>query len=511
MRKLLAVACAAGSAVVLAGQAPATGNDPPPRDRLLQTLALDAAGIPAEFEADALLRIARASAVDNAWRRELIDDAFMRAYAAQEPYRRSAYGVPPNSRQGAMQAGFDSHLTQVSLQVRAVQMMALVDGAHARELFQWIAPGVEATPCDDLLVPALAEYYTTLGTLARTTFSEADHAEALRFLEYYLWRAHLPSEMPSVAQAIQRFKPTIREAPYLEGLVRFIFEAGVKDPRGFSVANLDLVTRVAELEDADRSMGLTIPYLPQTLHDYLRAHMTGARCADSTTEPVAASAFNARIRRTEADKDGVPPLDGADLRPSRLLGGATIDFYRQTSESSRLQSEFMRLRGTERQPVSMRVRQQQPWREQAERFIVDLDRWNGVREPTVRDYFYQKAVLFTEAIDLIPPGGVRTHAIRSFIDFLRHADIERSRRALWFVFTNRLLGYATDADRTFVLDAMEASGQPILSLYARLERVLPQQTRTRPRTDRGRLPLAEERGHPQLDRQALEFQRCADE
>jgi hypothetical protein len=46
----------------------------------------------------------------------------------------------------------------VSLQVRAVQMMALVDGAHARELFQWISPGVAATSCDDVL--CLARVFT---------------------------------------------------------------------------------------------------------------------------------------------------------------------------------------------------------------------------------------------------------------------------------------------------------------------------------------------------------------
>jgi len=480
VKPFLLIALAAVSVVVGAEQ------DLPRRNQRIQSLIVAAAGVPPEFQADTLLRIADDSSIDSAWRRELLDEAFLRAYGAQESYRRYAFGIPPDSRQGAMLAAYDSRLTQVSLQSRAVQMMASVDGSHARELFQWIATGVEATPCADTLVPAINEYYTALSFLARTTFSKSDRGEALRFLEYYLWRAHLPSEMPSVAQAVQRFQPSPEEAAYLELVLRFIFEGGVRDPRGFSVSSLDVVTRVGDLEDAMFEIGLTGPQLSRALREYLLTHLTGARCMDSASEPVTAQTFNARIHRTGADQDGVLPLADADARPSRWLNAAKLDYLWTTSDARRLQGQLQQLRGSGRYPVPLSTRAQPQWRDQADRFIADLDHWNGAREPDERDYFYQKGLLFTEVLNLMPSSTARTRGLRAFIDFVRRTDMERNRRTLWAVFLNQLLELAHGGDRNYVLEAMEASGHPTLSLYARLERIFPKQTRPRPgAVDRG--------------------------
>ena len=59
------------------------------------------------------------------------------------------------------------------------------------------------------------EYYTALGQIARLAY-RGNHIDALNFFELYLWRAHLPSEMPAVARAIQRFPRSQNEAAYLE-------------------------------------------------------------------------------------------------------------------------------------------------------------------------------------------------------------------------------------------------------------------------------------------------------
>jgi hypothetical protein len=73
----------------------------------------------------------------------------------------------------------------------------------------------------------------------------------------------------------------------------------------------------------------------------------------------------------------------------------------------------------------------------------------------------------------MPATTVRARALREFIDFLRLSDDTRERRPLWFAFMNRLLELARGADRNEILDAFEASHHPVLSLYARLERVVP--------------------------------------
>src|SRR5204862_7861663 len=115
------------------------------------------------------------------------------------------------------------------------------------------------------------------------------------------------------------------------------------------------------------------------------------------------------------------------------------DFGWRTADARGLPQEYLRRRGTGEDPVPYRQRMTQSWREQAERFLTNLDRWPGARETATLDYFYQKAVLFSEALIIMPPSDARTHGLRSFIDFLRHADMDRVRRGLWFVFANRLI------------------------------------------------------------------------
>src|SRR6267143_1834938 len=54
-------------------------QDRPRHDPAIETLAIDAAGVAPEFAADAMIRIASSPRVtDPAWRRELLDEAYMR-------------------------------------------------------------------------------------------------------------------------------------------------------------------------------------------------------------------------------------------------------------------------------------------------------------------------------------------------------------------------------------------------------------------------------------------------
>src|SRR5258705_4055509 len=98
-------ACAAvaiGAGVFVSAQESAR-NVPVVRDPVIEVFAADAAALPPEFAADVMIRLAGSARVaDPAWRRELLDEAFMRAYGAQEQYRRSSsQPIPPDSRQGA--------------------------------------------------------------------------------------------------------------------------------------------------------------------------------------------------------------------------------------------------------------------------------------------------------------------------------------------------------------------------------------------------------------------------
>src|SRR5436305_15235077 len=113
---VMAAAFALG-VVTVGGQAPSTpmGGDAHRRDVRSRALVADAMAIPSEFASDALLRIAGSGLVtDPEWRREMLETAYMRAYDAQESYRRTSVGIPPDTRQGAMTLAAESTLNRVS-------------------------------------------------------------------------------------------------------------------------------------------------------------------------------------------------------------------------------------------------------------------------------------------------------------------------------------------------------------------------------------------------------------
>ena len=115
---------------------------------------------------------------------------------------------------------------------------------------------------------------------------------------------------------------------------------------------------------------------------------------------------------------------------------------------------------------------------QAAHLLTDLEQWTGLREAAQRDYLYQKSVVYTILLDLIPRSPLRLRAIRSFVEFLRREDRDRETRPLWFAFVNRVLELSRGEDRRDVLDAMEQSNHQVLALYARVERTLGARTRS---------------------------------
>src|SRR5580765_6336876 len=218
MGRWLRVCCAL--ALTIGVEAAVDGQGPPRRDQTIEQLVADAASVPPEFEADVLLRVSALSKVDKEWRRELLDTAYLRAYAAPEQHRRATtQQIPPDSRQGAQVFANATALTRVTLQVRAVELMAFVEPLHARDLFEWIELNLAPGNCSDPLVASVDEYYGALLQIARVSYAR-NYFDSLNFFELYLWRAHLPSEMPAVARAIEHFPRGQIQAEYLEGLFR---------------------------------------------------------------------------------------------------------------------------------------------------------------------------------------------------------------------------------------------------------------------------------------------------
>jgi hypothetical protein len=472
----------AGSALCLAIAAIGPGaafqsrsGDRPRRDPAIEALVFETSNVQPEFAADALIRIAASGQVsDPDWKRELLERAFQRAGAVREAHRRTAFPVDPDTRPGALVQAYDTRLDRVSLQSRVVLAMLPLDSARALELFEFIDLYLEPASCDDPLIPVAEEYYNALTQIARDMARAGgpSRADAFQLFVFYMWRARLPSEMPSVVRAIRTFKPVIAEAVYLDQALRSILEHSVRDARGFSSIGLDLVGKMSDLADDEVEAGLSPSILMQGFRRYLVAQLTGPRCADSVTEGSIAAAFNGVLKHPGVAWHGLDPIAVKDTRPSRILAAARIESYWRAGEARRLHEELVRLRGSGRQPLTESARRTAAWRAQADVFLADLERWTGARELLDLDNFYQRGVLFASLFDLAPQTDLRARAMRGLLDLLRHSIVSRERPALWFLHAARLLDSERGAPRRELLDAFEQSGQPALVLYAHLTRTV---------------------------------------
>jgi hypothetical protein len=444
---------------------------PPPRNPEFAALASVAVTLPPEFAVDVLLRLAGSPRiVPLDWKRDLVDEAWERSYFIRERFARGAPTAPADSRAAMLTRAYDSKFDRLSLQTRAVRMMMALSPIRAREMFEWIDFELGPPSCEDPLVAVVDDYYDTLAAVARASYGTSlmERADALSFFELYMWKASRPGEMLSIAKAVNSYKPTAGEALYLQTVMQWILEHGEREPRGFSTIGPDLVSKMGDVDARHRELGVVGATLMRALRRYLVAQFTGPRCADSLTERRTLDAFN-RLIAGRADP-ALTAIGSSDSRPSRMLGIARLDRLWQTPESLRLRNVAARLFGDGRRPLSEAAKNARDWQENATEFLLDLERWNGAREPNELDYLYEKSVLLTGFIEIAPIGPLRTRAIRDAVAFLRRSA-GREQPGSWYSHLSRLLDLAIGRDRQPILDALEGSEEPTLATYARIERM----------------------------------------
>mgnify|MGYP003693611367 CR=1 FL=1 len=194
---------------------------------------------------------------------ELLDTGTRRAYAAPEQRRRAPRAQRGAARQPSGRADLrhTTALTRVTLQVRAVQLMALIDPrARATCSSGSISTSRRASAQIRWRRP-VDECYTTLGRDRGRGVPGQPRRLPCTSLE--LLRCGAPPAVQKYpggrARAIQRFRAgTGRSAPYLEGLLRLILRGSSRDAAGLLFRRArHRLREMADLQIADTALGVT--------------------------------------------------------------------------------------------------------------------------------------------------------------------------------------------------------------------------------------------------------------
>ena len=430
--RFLAFACLAAAV--------APDGSPASRPPIFADLADRARAQPAEFAADALLRIAEApTTADVAWKRQVLEDAFHLAAGAQQPFaRRNWTGKPGSLFDKAYAQGLDV----CTLQCKSVHAMLAIDYKKARELFGEIAPPqIPRVSCEDTLVYDVSIFYATVGEVAARAFSAKEVAqdEPFHLLQRYAADVTSPVQVAPVARMLAgaSLKPAQLEAL----LASFAGALGQLsgDDRSFSATiSGDADAALAGLPAACARHGVNVEPLLGAWQAYQARQLGGTRCADS--------AALAPLPIGQCDS---PQCQQLAAQFTKLViapnGYGLTPEQKATSE----------------------------WGGKLLQYLAALADWTEDDDPD--EYFDFKSRFYTELFHQTPSGPQRDLLLSTLLGWLQQSGYQHNHRAEWFYPVNALIirTFADPAGMQATMRDLRRSSDPVIALYAQLEQLLP--------------------------------------
>ncbi|MDQ3744804.1 MAG: hypothetical protein M3444_10510, partial [Acidobacteriota bacterium] len=451
--------------------------------------AAEAEAAPPEVASDALIKLASsARAADPAWKRELIERAFVLAGTSRQHMRRKAApyvsALADNSAEYLSQA-YNLGLDALSLRVRAVRAMLPIDAPRAREMLAQIpaGPPLPALSCKDAMVYDVSDFYALAGEIALKTFSGEEVRQGARahFVLPYVEAVSSPAQaVPAIRLVLavgQRPEDMALLAPALAKAIRNL----PADDRSFTgAASADNFAGAAG--DLARALGKRTDALAgdfvEACRRFIRAGMTGERCAEDVPRRTPSYLSEANLVLFKSS-----PLKPENLGPSGVGARADISEYWKTPGAKALLRSFQRLRFGD-DPAAVKISSEgtaltredvgtPDWDAQLRRFLSDLESWDGSGEASEYDFFNQQQNLYQGLLEVAPVGQARSEVLASWLKSLgggRDGEAELLR----YFYASELLkavNASPPAMRDDFLARMVYSNDAALSIFAKETRL----------------------------------------
>jgi hypothetical protein len=457
---------------------------------------LDAArAAPAEFAADATIRIAALDQLEKARRIELLEQAFGRASGAQQPYKRHATFLRSGSPSGFLNRAYGQDLDAMSLRLRAIEALLPLDGRKARDLFvQTPPPQTPRLKCDDFLIYDVGRFYDTLGSIARQSFTaqEVQAGDPFRLLERFAGNITSPVQVAPVARMLAA--ANVKDADF-RTLVSLFAEALGKisgDDRSFAYSMTAGKQILALVEESKRRQ-LSPLALLEAYRLYLVNNLSAARCADDdamlgnagslgfvTGQAIdqgaqgALAFFNQSLRMAP-----LQPIQEEEATPSRLEGVATGLRTCEDAECRAIAEQYRGLVfGENRSAYPSGEKYTPAWRGKVRDFLAALSGWPesapGER-PTAAEHFRMKSAAYSDLLNLVFNSPDRDLVVRAMLDYLKQNRFQQENRMEWFLPVNALIGRAVmdPVGMGRMAEELRKVDDPAIALYANLETVAP--------------------------------------
>ena len=478
-------------AVILLPMLSAAADAPAAIDALLDA----ARAAPAEFAADAMIRVAALDQLEKPRRIELLEQAFQRASGAQQPYKRHATFVRPDTPSGFLNRAYGLDLDAMSLRLRAIEGLLPLNAQKARDLFlQTPPPKTPPLKCDDFQIYDVGRFYDTLGSIARQSFTaqEVQAGEPFRLLKRLAGEITSPVQVAPVARMLAG--ASVKDADF-QALVASFAEALGKisgDDRSFAYSVPAAQQILALVEELKRRQLSPLPLL-EAYRLYLVDNLSAPRCADDNSMMGNAASFGLDLGQAidQEAQDAVrffnqrlrlaplQPIQEEESTPARLEGVATGLRMCEDAECRAIAEQCRGLAfGENGSPYTPAQKNAQAWRAKVRDLLAALSRWQESApgaDPTTTEHFREKSAAYSDLLNLVFNGPDRDVVVRAMLDYLKQNRFQKENRLEWFLPVSALIGrVALDpVGMGRVAEELRKVDDPTIALYANLETVAP--------------------------------------
>jgi hypothetical protein len=447
---------------------------PPSLDAVVQM----ARSAPGEFASDALIRLAQLNSVEKPRRIELLELAFRRASEAQEPLkRRPAITTVPGSA-NFLNRAFAQDLDALSLRLRAVEAMELLDPEKARALFGQIPPPrVPKLKCSEFMVYDVAPYYAALMRLSSPAFAARQIGAITSPVE--------------IAPASRVVLAAVSDADFRAQLTAFTSALGKisGDDRSFTYVR-DPGPQILALANEARNRKMSPLPLLESYRLYLVTNQQTSRCADDDL-------IESGTEKTVSLVTGLPAIGGEGVQffNTRLRVAPLQPIQEQETTPTRLEGVAEGLRGCQEHSCQQITREYSAlvfdpatnmafsptaksgpeWQAQARKFLAAMADWKQDSAISAAQFYRQKSAIYADTLSLVPAGPLREEVVTAMLAFAEKSVFQAENHVEWFLPINILIG-RTSLDPLGIgkfTPQLRESSDKVVALYANLEAVAP--------------------------------------
>jgi acetyl esterase/lipase len=462
-----------------------------PRNPELVRLIDELRAAPPEFAADSMIKLSPHPEIDDAWRAEILEEAFRIAFDAQHPYKLKHLSESQvENRTGYKGLAFDLKMDRLSLQLLAILNMVRLDPKKARLLWgEMQKPKLEPLKCEEALIYDVADYYRAMVEMARRAFTrdEMRIGEEIQFVEQHIVNIASPAEVMEAAFAITDLNTMPAQFNALTETYSRALENVVNDNRSFwFYADKLSATALALAKECERR-GFPADFLLVRYRDYLVRQLSAPRCADNLVidgKPARRPEFVTNLNMALGRYGYIPKIADDDLKPRKIDRAASFYPYWATRRARSLFEKIQVLRfgrvprQTTRaksneppEPLPYEARQASEWQYKLSDFLREMAEWKPEHEASRADYIHQKCRLFNELIELSPNSDMRLRMLDEYMAFLEQNRFECESFIDWYHHVSDLLrrvGSMREEEKKLALQALRYSNDHALQLSIKL-------------------------------------------